>query len=137
MGEGPPEVFLRHVSPDGSLTWIVRCFRDADGAFNFAFGFETDDSVWHGHPDPAAFPGRTREQIAVEVTDGLLHDRYIVKSSAQEDGTVLHALLDALEIEVDHLIHNDEKVSLRFRSGRQVTFDELVDKTVLYRPFDA
>jgi hypothetical protein len=133
--EEPRDPFVRHVSSDGRLVWLAERYLDQSGDYDFSFGFWSDGSFWHGHPDVVeGEPGRTREQIVRDVTEGVLNDRFVIKTTVR-DGVTEHALLYDLETEVDYLVDNDERISLRFWSGRHVTFDELIDKTVDYTPF--
>ena len=127
-------VLLRRVSPDGALIWLVQRYQDEQGEFDFAFGFESGNSGWHSHPDMLDAPGKSREQVVSEVTDDVTNDRMLIKATVRGDW-VEHALLGDLETEVDYLVDVDDQISIRFWSGRSVSFDELIDGAVAYRPF--
>jgi hypothetical protein len=127
------EVLARHVSPDGELVWRVEREEEANGRIVISFGFE--GGPWHLHPESFEAHGRSPEQIASDVTNNLLHDRYVVVTEIRPAGEKEVRLLATIEYELEF---SGTYAELRFRfwNGRPVDRAELLEGTVAHTPLE-
>jgi hypothetical protein len=126
------DTLARHISPDGQLTLLVTREPEPDGGWTIILGFE--ESPWHVHVEQLALhsEGEEAEQLALQLAADVLADRMLIVVVPGDDYPDIR-LADCLEDEVDYL-PTGETPELRFWSGRRTTFEELIDRTVTYKP---
>ena len=125
------ELLARHVSPDGQLVWRIERETEASGKVVISFGFEGLD--WHLHPDFFEANGRSPEQIADDVTAGVIEDRHVVVIETFPDDPFRMYLLETIEQELE-LSGTYADLRFRFWSGRSIDRAELLEGTVDYKP---
>jgi hypothetical protein len=126
------ELLARHVSLDGALVWRVERETEAEGRVTISCGFE--GLPWHLHPDQFEPHGRSAEQIAADLTAGVLGDRHLIVTDGPEGARIRRWLLTDLELEGLAEDSSSSDHEYRFWSGRRVELAELIAGTVATVP---
>jgi len=121
------EVLARHVSTDGTLTLVVQRLIEADGPL-IILGFE--ESPWHVHPE--LFSSEPPEVVALSLVDDIINDRMVIVVDRSDDLYI--SLLDTVE-ELLELHGALVPLEFRFWSGRRIDRAELLEGSVIYKPF--